>query len=643
MRFILFFLLFLPSTAIGQTDYDMDELARNAPDSKKITVEALAQYFVKNIREERGRVRAIFAWITLNIRYLDTSNASEIWATPEHLDRQRPEQVLKNRTAVCQGFANLFQALAKSAGMESQVVTGIVKNEAGEVMRVGHAWVAVKVLGEWRLFDPTWCVPPPGASWGVNDAYFMVPPEKFVLNHLPDDPAWQLLENPVHETDFREKDDAELSQLLQEAPDQIFDFRDTLKTWVSLDSVARTFAAESRTLAFNGSNQRVLFGLGQSYWGAFFDLRMHLDSLATRSILQNSIPIDTLYFSAQLNLMYQYQRRAQALFSQVTDPRRTAYTEKFYSSSDVIAIVEQLRGSMWTAVFENHLVRTQQEISDATLQQLKDLSEAADEAYLHAQQAVDCTRFGNTCYGIWHNLSLLHLQLAERHSLFSQNLLNEKQANKYLKTIDLSVGHARKLFERAEAETRQLLLIPPPYAFVRDRLQSIRQGLFSLKVTETRARRVALSKQVESALAPTNRSANTAKAVTVQLQPIVEDLAELSQIIEDAYSELGAEYCDVTLFNLHQEGFAMQFNLGSLYFRAALDMHQNALENNTLAAEKKRIQTHAQKAFPWLREAKQSLEFLDNSKRVPNAYNAQKTLQINQLTKSINAFLDSLL
>ena len=635
-------LLFFPCLAITQNDYDMDELALNTPAASTYSVNQLANYFVKKIPDDRARVRAIFAWVTMNVRYLNTNRDNEIWATPEHFLRQQPEQVLSNRTAVCQGFANLFQALCKASGIESQVVTGIVKDREGAVMSAGHAWVAAEIMGEWRLFDPTWSIPSPMARWRVNDAYFMVAPAQLVLNHLPDDPAWQLLENPISEADFRENDEESITALIQKKGNPGFDFRDTLKNWIAMDSVERTFSSEGRILAFNGSNQRILFGLGQSYWGAFFDLSIRLDSLADRAIMQDSIFMDTLYFSAQLALMEKYQSHARTLFEQLTDPKRIAQSEKFYSPTDVAAISSKLRGAMWTAVFENQFSQTSSQINEASLKDLAMTLAAADQAYHQAILAVDCQKLAGTCFEIWHNLSLAHLQLAERYALFSQRLLAEKSAAKYLETISLAIENAEKWYKQAETETHQLLQIPPPYAFVLERLQTTQQGLYSLKVLKIKARRVALTGQIESALATSNRPKNMAKSLTGKLQAIVEDLESLSQTIEDAYSALGADYCLVTLYNIRQEGYAMQFNLGNLYFRAALDAHQNATEKSTLPEEKKRIEGLIQKAGLWLKEARQSLDALEKSQRASRTFTNQCALKINQLSKSIQVFSDAL-
>ena len=638
----LLLLLLFPVGLFAQNDYDMDELARNAPVRATNSVEQLADYFVRNTPDERGCIRAIYAWVTLHVRYLDTSNKSVIWATPEHIDRQRPERVLENRTAVCQGFANLFQALAEACDIECQVVTGIVKNEDGEVMPVGHAWVAANVLDQWYLFDPTWSKPERHQPWVVNDQYFMTTPQQFVLNHLPDDPAWQLLENPVHEDRFRRDGHEALTSFLQESPDAVFNYRDTLQYWLKLDTVQRILQAENRILEFNGSNERVIFSLGQNYWGLFFDLRAQLDTLADRSIIEETIQIDTQHFLNKLALMQQYHQRAQFHFDKLTEPERVAQAEKFFSPKDVAAIVVKLQGDLWTAVFENNHESSKNDINEETLAILQQLNKRARTAYQTAIRQLDCNKLGPSCYEVWHNLSLMDLQLAERYATFAQQLLSEKSASKYLGMAENALKQAETLFKLALDETQTLIRIPPSFEFVKERLQRVQQGPYSIKALDLRKRRLALSSQVELALNQNAKPGGNPAALASKMDPILDDLTDLCNDIEDNIGLLGQDFCRLTLYNLHQEGYAMRFNQASLLYRTSLDLYEKAVRNNTFAADKKRIITQAQQAFPWLKEAGYSLDHLKKSKRMSAAAAEQRQTQINKLNKSIKDFIDSL-
>ena len=120
--------------------------------------------------------------------------------------------MLRRRRAVCQGYAQLTEALGAAMGLRVQVISGWSK---GYGFRIGqefgapnHAWNAIRIGGRWRLMDPTW-----GAGYlderlefvrRFQEHYFLTDPADFVFDHLPQDPAWQLLERPVTPREYGE-------------------------------------------------------------------------------------------------------------------------------------------------------------------------------------------------------------------------------------------------------------------------------------------------------------------------------------------------------------------------------------------------------------------------------------------------------
>ena len=111
---------------------------------------------------------------------------------------------------MCQGYSALFNALAKSAGLEVVTISGWAKGysyNAGDQISgpTNHAWNAVKINGGWYLIDSTW-----GAGSIVeqrfvrefDEGYFLTPPERFIYNHLPEDSKWQLLSTSVSKSEF---------------------------------------------------------------------------------------------------------------------------------------------------------------------------------------------------------------------------------------------------------------------------------------------------------------------------------------------------------------------------------------------------------------------------------------------------------
>jgi transglutaminase superfamily protein len=184
----------------------IDRHALRAPAQAEQSVEQLAKYLIEPADNDREKARAIYRWITDRIAY----DAEAFFA-----DRRgdgSPEAVLKSRKSVCEGYANLFESLCTQAGVRVVKITGWAKDVASEsdvkATRNGHAWNAVKVDGHWQLVDATW------GSGAVRDKefvkhfdeyYFLVPPDQLVFSHLPKDPKWQMLLEPVTEKEFKDQ------------------------------------------------------------------------------------------------------------------------------------------------------------------------------------------------------------------------------------------------------------------------------------------------------------------------------------------------------------------------------------------------------------------------------------------------------
>lgn len=185
---------------IDERFQDIDRHALSAPRQAETSVSSLVEYFRQGTQNETEMTRAIFRWIAENVTY-DTDAYRAGGASDES-----PESVLSTGRAVCGGFANLFQALADEAGIESVVITGFSKGYSFRTSgnlgpRARHAWNAVRIDGHWRLIDATW------ASGHFDESaqfvrsfhghYFMTDPQEFVYDHFPDEPRWQLSESPL--------------------------------------------------------------------------------------------------------------------------------------------------------------------------------------------------------------------------------------------------------------------------------------------------------------------------------------------------------------------------------------------------------------------------------------------------------------
>lgn len=162
-------------------------------------VAAQAKSLVVGLSSEREKALALYEWIAKNIRYDIAAYLAEDLPDPS------PEVVFSTRLTVCEGYARLFVAMAKSVGLDAVMVAGFSKGFApgDEKSRSepDHAWNAVKIDGKWQLLDPTWGAGHIDDSKSFQAEYstdwFAVPPEQFITSHLPEDPQWQQLQVPL--------------------------------------------------------------------------------------------------------------------------------------------------------------------------------------------------------------------------------------------------------------------------------------------------------------------------------------------------------------------------------------------------------------------------------------------------------------
>lgn len=239
--------------------------ARHAPSAITTNLPSLADYLTEEAKSDLEKARGIFIWVANNIVYDMKAFLSGDYPS------QDIETVLKSRVAVCEGFANLIHALCEEAGLNSWIINGYSKGYGyleGQSFSVSdHSWNAVKIEEKWYLLDATWAAPetnhPDYQNYGrIRDVYFLTPPEKFVLNHLPADPYWQLLNKPVG-LDVFEKGDQKIEEFLTNG-DGNFDFEKAIDEHLKMDASAQKIAYYTRSSKFNPRNKKAKYNLGLS-------------------------------------------------------------------------------------------------------------------------------------------------------------------------------------------------------------------------------------------------------------------------------------------------------------------------------------------------------------------------------------------
>ncbi|KAL8806786.1 MAG: hypothetical protein Q9200_004913 [Gallowayella weberi] len=185
-----------------------DNHAAKFPRQTVPSIPWLAGQLVSPFTSPTDQARAIFAWMHHNVAY-DVVGFCNNAVKPS-----TPANTLATGLAVCQGYANLFTAIASNAGMESLVVNGHGKGAGFSPLQPGqpipaeystHAWNAVKIdNGEWKLIDSCWgagsvCLREQTYNKRFAPRHFTMDNNEFGLRHFPSNKSL------FHRTDGRQQ------------------------------------------------------------------------------------------------------------------------------------------------------------------------------------------------------------------------------------------------------------------------------------------------------------------------------------------------------------------------------------------------------------------------------------------------------
>ena len=145
-------------------------------DAMDAAVNALLEQLNLYGKSDYEKVCGIYDWMCANITY-DYDNLDD----ENYRLKYTAYAALVNRTAVCQGYANLFYRLALALGVDNRIIsgTGITNTGSGP-----HAWNIVKLNGSYYDLDATW-----DASWkqaGRAYDWFLRSETNFSADHVRD-------------------------------------------------------------------------------------------------------------------------------------------------------------------------------------------------------------------------------------------------------------------------------------------------------------------------------------------------------------------------------------------------------------------------------------------------------------------------
>jgi hypothetical protein len=178
---------------------ELHHTVKEIPSSSEDSIARVARYIEGRESDPFLKVKAVHDYVADRVAYDAPSYVAKRYPP------QDAETVFRTRKSVCAGYAYLFEAIAKAAGIEAYYVGGEARGDGTGEAGEGHAWNAVRIGGRYYLLDATWdsgSVSGTTFTKGYKADYLFTPPEIFGVDHFPDDARWQLRATPMSRGDF---------------------------------------------------------------------------------------------------------------------------------------------------------------------------------------------------------------------------------------------------------------------------------------------------------------------------------------------------------------------------------------------------------------------------------------------------------
>lgn len=259
---LLICLLLMPFNFIFSSDYSkIDEQSYYVPYQLKTPPE-IAKYLTRNLRNDEEKVRAIYFWTANNIRY----DVNQIPGTDYryHVANNRNflQEVLTSHKGVCQHYAMLFDTLCRSVGIKSYLIIGYTFQNK-QISTLSHAWNAVMINGNYFDLDVTWSagyIEDNKFREEFHDDFYMVAPSKFITTHIPFDPVWQFLNNPVNHYDVLKGDFSAVKKRGN------FNYSDSLKAIANRDTLTNQMCENLRIQHAGATNELIKNYVDYNKW-----------------------------------------------------------------------------------------------------------------------------------------------------------------------------------------------------------------------------------------------------------------------------------------------------------------------------------------------------------------------------------------
>lgn len=143
------------------------------------------------------------------VAVLISYDAKNFWAGT--VPSQEYSNVLKSKTAVCEGYANTFKKFCDTLGISCIKVSGYARGVGTSLLNESkptnsnHAWNIVKINEAWYTVDCTWDsghMEGKVSKQDYNTDWLFLKPEHCIYTHYPSMPKYQLLSQPISAAEF---------------------------------------------------------------------------------------------------------------------------------------------------------------------------------------------------------------------------------------------------------------------------------------------------------------------------------------------------------------------------------------------------------------------------------------------------------
>ncbi len=223
MRYLFLLFIFISSSFLQAQDFSKIKMKTDTYKTV-LTAERLSEIIERDFPDKEDQVKAIYAWLTKNIRYdlkeFYNPNRKKITTFRYQTIQEREEKIkqindkivretLFKKRAVCEGFARTFAKVCSFLNIENELIEGYVRtslNTIGKpVYQPNHAWNAVKLNDTWIYIDATWGAGSENnGKWfrKFNTYYYNIPKDNYFKTHLPDKSIWKLRVGRISKEQF---------------------------------------------------------------------------------------------------------------------------------------------------------------------------------------------------------------------------------------------------------------------------------------------------------------------------------------------------------------------------------------------------------------------------------------------------------